>query len=421
MPLAGMRPYVVDVFIFACLTNATGGEWLTLFLQSLSRDTARVPRAMWLIVVIPLAAVAGFGTLFVCANPDEAKTVWHWLSSAWNSIWEFIPTGPEYLLWIVTAWIAGGLLRPYLKLSVFPTRPAATSAEETGTSPLFEAPLFAAFRNTLVAVIVLFAVYLVFEFQTLWFRAFPKGFYYAGYAHEGAAWLTTALALATIVLSAIFRGAVLDDPRLTRLRKLAWIWSAENLLLAIAVYHRMSIYIGFNGMTRMRTVGLLGMTAVVVGFVLVVYKIMKGRDFVWLVNRQLWTLAAAIYLYAVIPVDMLVHSYNVRRVLAGDLAPSVQISVHPINSAGILVLHPLLNCDDQNIRNGIRAMLAERALGAEQSELKRASQNWTSFQLADRLLLNQLRGLEADWAEYTDTTKRQVALQRFHDYAYQWY
>src|SRR5262249_29859676 len=192
-----------------------------------------------------------------------------------------------------------------------------------------------------------------------------------------------------------------------------WIWSAENLLLAVAVYHRLYIYIGFNGMTRMRTVGLLGMTAGVVGFVLVGYKILKRGDFVWLGKRQLWTLAAATYVYAVLPVDMLVHSYNVRRVLVGDLAPSVQISVHPINSGGILVLHPLLNCDDQNIREGIKAMLAERAALAEQTALKRSTQNWTSFQLADRLLLNQLRSTEANWKEYTDPTKRDAAWQRF--------
>jgi hypothetical protein len=419
--LVGMRPYAVDVFILASMTIVTGGAGLTQYLQSLERDGRRVPRGAWLKVVLPLAAVVGFGTLFVCANPDEAKTVGQWLSSAWKSIWELIPTGAEILVWIATAWIAGGLLRPVVKTSLF-TAPSATAVrDETGVSPLFETPLFAAFRNTLIAVIVLFAAYLVFEFQSLWFRQFPMGFYYAGYAHEGAAWLTTALALATIVLSAIFRGAVLVDRRLPRLRRLAWIWSAENLLLAVAVYHRLYIYIGFNGMTRMRTVGILGMTAVVVGFGLVVYKISKGRGFFWLINRQLWTLALAVYLYAMLPVDVLVHIYNVRRILAGDLAPSVQISVHPINSGGILVLHPLVACTDENIREGIRAMLAERAFRAEQIESERATRNWTSFQLADRMLLQQLRAVEADWTEYADVTKRTAAWQRFKDYAYQWY
>src|SRR5262245_56695406 len=423
MALVGMRPYVVDVFLFACVTIVTGGAGLSRHVRAFHNVTPPIPRATWLKVILPAAAVLGFGTLFVCANPDEAKTVGQWLERAWNVVWDnisaFSPSAPEVLLWFGTGWIAGGLLRPRLRTSGFaePAREQDVRAAE----PLFETPLFAALRNTLVAVIVLFAAYLVFEFRTLWFRVFPKGFYYSGYAHEGAAWLTAALALATAALSAIFRGSVLQDPRLPRLRNLAWVWSAENLLLALAVYHRLSIYINFNGMTRMRTVGLLGISAVVVGFILVVWKIAQGRSFVWLINRQLWTLATAIFLYAVLPVDLLVHTYNVRRILAGDLAPSVQISVHPINSGGILTLHPLIQCEDETIREGIRALLAERALQAEAVELRRAGENWTSFQLANRLLLEQLRGLAAEWSAYRDSGKREAALQRYHDYAYQWY
>ena len=424
MTLVGMRPYVVDLALFGLVTVVTGGAGLARHLRSLDRMAPAIPRATWLKVILPSIAVLGFGTLFICANPDEAKTVAQWLSRTWDAIWEsivaFSPSAPEYLLWVGSAWIAGGLLRPLLTTSVFDERiRESTSAD--AAAPLFEAPLYPALRNTLIAVIVLFAAYLVFEFQSLWFRVFPKGFYYAGYAHEGAAWLTTALALATAVLSAIFRGGIVQDPRLPRLRTLARVWSVENLLLAVAVYHRMYIYVGFNGMTRMRTVGLLGITAVLVGFLLVVWKIMYNRGFVWLINRQLWTLGVAIFLYAVLPVDWLVHSYNVRRILAGDLAPSVQISVHPINSGGILALYPLMKCDDEAIREGIRAMLAERALRAEEKEVEHAAQNWTSFQLADRLLLNQLRRLNSDWSLYVDASKRQAALQRYREYAYQWY
>jgi Arc/MetJ-type ribon-helix-helix transcriptional regulator len=425
MILVGMKPYIIDIFLFAFFTLGTGGTGLTKYLRSLDRGTGLIPRATWLKVVLPLAAVLGFGTLFVCANPDEAKTIVRWLGQGWNSLanmlYEFSPTAPEYLLWLASAWIAGGLLRPLVRNSVFAAEESAGIGEEPVVSSSSEAALYAAFRNTLIALIVLFAAYLAFEYKTLWGRVFPQGFYYAGYAHEGAAWLTLALALATGVLSAILRGGVLRDPRLPRLRKLAWIWSVENLLLAVAVYHRMNIYIGFNGMTRMRTVGLLGMTAVVVGFLLVVYKIMRGRSFAWLINRQLWTLAAAIYLYLVIPVDALAHAYNVRRVLAGDLAPSVQISVHPIDSAGILVLHPLVNCTDEAIREGVRALLAERAIQGEETERQRASQNWTSFQLADRMLLGKLRANRADWEKYQDAGQRETAIARFKSYAYQWY
>jgi hypothetical protein len=425
MTLNGMTPYVPHLFAFACTTCATGGAGLTKQLHALERTTSLVPRATWIKVILPLTAVLAFGTIFVCANPDEAKIVGEWLVRLWANTWEIIrnfsPTVTEFLLWVAAAWIAGGLLRPLVKMSPFRERAASASSDTTQSDARTETLLYATCRNTLVAVIVLFAVYLGFEFKTLWFRVFPKGFYYSGYAHEGAAWLTAALALATVVLSAIFRTAVLRDAGLPRLRKLAWIWSAENVLLAIAVYHRMSIYVGFNGMTRMRIVGLLGITAVLVGFVLVIWKIVYGRSFIWLVNRQLWTLAAAFYLYAVLPVDVLVHTYNVRRIVAGDPAPAVQISVHPIDSGGALMLHPLVNVADENIRDGVRALLAERALHVDALERERALTNWTSFQLADRLLNEKLERVRSDWAEFIDPAKRAAALERFRAYAYQWY
>jgi len=195
----------------------------------------------------------------------------------------------------------------------------------------------------------------------------------------------------------------------------------ENGLLAIAVYHRLFIYVGFNGMTRMRIVGLYGMSAVVVGFLLVLRKIARHHDFVWLVRRHLWTVAVAVFLLAVTPVDMIVVSYDVRRILSGDPAPCVQISVHPISSEGVLLLPPLLECRDATIREGIRAMLAQRHEQAERSALLRQQQGWTSYQIADQLLLDRLRAASGEWAEYTDRSKREEMLKRFHAYAYQWY
>lgn len=289
------------------------------------------------------------------------------------------------------------------------------------------APLYSAYRNTLLTVIGLFAAYLVFEFQSLWFREFPKGFHYSGYAHEGAAWLTFALGLATMMLSLIFRGEVLLDDRLPKLKRLAWVWSALNLLLAVAVYHRLCIYVGFNGMTRMRMVAFFGMTTVVVGFVLAMWKIARQRDFVWLFRADLLALAAAIYLYALTPVDLVVMRYNVARILTGDSAPSVQISVHPIDVEGLRELHPLMECSDELVREGVKALLArhESEMAADDQRTANLYSTWeelTAVQFANEALLHELNNDRDRFESYGgDATKRQEAWNRFQKYAYQWY
>jgi hypothetical protein len=152
-----------------------------------------------------------------------------------------------------------------------------------------------------------------------------------------------------------------------------------------------------------------------------VWKIIRNHNFTWLVRNQLWALALAIYLFALTPVDAIVHQYNVRQVMAGDLAPIVQVTEHPVNSEGILVLSPLANCRDPIIREGIRALLAQRASYLEALIDQRESLGWTTFQMADHRCLDHLRSNRTVWMDYTNEGKRAETLARFREYAYQWY
>jgi hypothetical protein len=418
MALAGQTPHVAETAVFASQSIAAGYKRLAQYGRSVARSS--VSRIPLLNIGLPLAALVAFGTVFILANPDLLASFSEALEKVVKHVRDWLTrlSVAEIAFWVASAWIAIGLLRQVSDGNRGPEPLDLEPAEVLDTEP---SRFYLAFRNTLLTVIVLFAVYLVFEFRTLWFREFPTGFYYSGYAHEGAAWLTFALALATIVLSLVFRGSVLRDPRLVRLRRLGWIWSVENFVLAVAVYHRLAIYINFNGMSPMRIVGFYGMSAVVVGFVPVLWKIGRGRSFGWLVRRQLWALAIVVYLFALTPVDAIVVHYNVRRILAGDPAASVQISVHPISPEGVLLLEPLLNCDDLVIREGIGAMLAQRDDDAEALATHRQSLGWTAYQLADELMLTRLRADRSHWSAYRDRHLREATLKRFHDYAYQWY
>lgn len=426
MTLVNRTPFVMAVMAFAGQTVGAGARGLNQYGRAAHSDLRPLKHASAMSVLMPLMAFGLFGSLFVLANPDLVSSFsrrferWLTLLNDWLIHFSFL----EVAFWIATAWFVVGLLRPTTGESAEePLSPSPVSAS-TITAP---APLYSAYRNTLLTVIVLFALYLVFEFQSLWFREFPKGFHYSGYAHEGAAWLTFALGLATVMLSLIFRGDVLRDERLPKLKRLAWIWSALNLLLAVAVYHRLCIYVGFNGMTRMRMVGFYGMTAVVVGFGLAVWKIARHRDFVWLFRADLWALAAAIFLYALTPVDLIVMRYNVARILSGDPAPSVQISVHPIDAEGLRELLPLMDCHDDLIRDGVKSLLARTLdqLAAEDQRTANAYSAWedlSAVQLATDALLNELSNDRNRMTPYGgDLAKRQEAWDRFQKYAYQWY
>jgi hypothetical protein len=418
--LVGLPPGLVPLSLFASQILPAGYRAFVHYWKTLQNRGPKIPKTRWLNVALPLAAFVAFSMLFVLANPDVVTFLGRktelFLQTLRNWIVNITLRPTEVIFWFAVAWIAAGLLRPIVDAALL-------RRDEQGDRPgkAAPAPLYIAARNTLITVILLFACYLVFEFKTLWFREFPEGFYYAGYAHEGAAWLTVALALATFVLSIVFRGSILQDPRLPNLGRLAWIWSAQNVLLAVAVYNRLFIYVGFNGMTRMRIVGFFGISAVVAGFVLVVWKIARQKDFAWLVRRQIWALALTIYLFALTPVDRLAVSYNVRRILGGDSAACMQIGVQLVDVEGILAMTPLLDCRDEEIRRGVQALIAQRVDRLEQRQRQVERRGWTAWQWADQVALRKLNGLRHHWQAFESPHVRDEARQRFYDYAYQWY
>lgn len=368
--------------------------------------------------VLPIGTGLVFITLFVFANPDLANWISRELHVALRDLelWfsELIGSPLRVLCWALTLAAGAGLLRPLLPQRVETPVQSPDSGEVAS-------PLYIPFRNTIFVVVAVFAGYLLFEFSTMWFREFPPGFYYSGYAHEGAAWLTTALAIATLILSAIFRGSFLRDPRMPALRRVAMFWVFENVLLALSVYQRLYIYIAYNGMTQMRVVGALGIGTVVAGLGLVVWKLWCGHDFHWLLRRQMTALFVAVYLYLVFPVDYCVMGWNTRQILAGNPRPSVQIIMHGTSDEGMLAWLPLLNCDDPVIRAGVVELLRNRAEKAKTQAGLRTRWGWsawTAHQIAEERLAAGL----GSWDEFTsDHAANPKAREDFLAYAFQWW
>jgi len=427
MSLHGLAPYLLESILFFASTIPGGYEFLHS-IQLRWRRTVLDPvdrgqSSPWINVLLPVVSVALFSSIFVLANPDLIARV----STVWGDFYRTLElwfkrfTATEIVFWCGVAWFTAGLLRPLIR------GPQQVSELTDASTPAVEEnKLYTACRNTLVTLSLLYVVYLAFEFSTLWFRTFPKGFHYSGYAHQGAAWLTAALALATVMLSMIYRGTMIQHSGISHLQRLAWIWASLNFMLAISVYHRLFIYVDFNGMTRMRVVGLLGISSVIGGFILVLWKIARRRSFPWLIRHQLLVPAFAAYLYAIAPIDTLVHSYNVRQILAGHLEPSVQISEHPIDDAALPVLIPLLDCEDSTIRQGVRAILSFRRTELLSSEVSQNSQNqaaehWTRWQLGIERAQQAMSAVKERLMKPTSTTEIQQARHSFHNYAMQWW
>lgn len=428
MAMVGATPQIRGLIVYLAGAFLSGLGALAEYVVRLFAWRFRPKGPTLAAIVLPVFFVALFAAIFVMANPDirlKLSTVLSdFFSRFWEIIGDWIPRADRVLFWLAVAWLAGGMIRPVLFvrfLRISETMEAWSEASNQA-APQAEVWYYRAYRNTLIAVTALFACYLVFEFYTQWQADFPIGFYYGGYAHEGAAWLTIALAVATLTLSGIFRGRVLGDPRVGRLKRWARIWSIENFALAAAVFGRLNIYVQFNGLTFMRMVGYAGVTAVVIGFCLIVWKVRRDRDFAWVVQRQMAALGLIVFLFAVAPIDWLVTAYNVRAIRSGQLAPSVQIVMHPLDWDAVALLPRLADCKDPIIREGILAMLADRAERLT-GKLQAADQRgWTAWQGSERRAARVLARSENLWKTYAgDPDLRHNTIERYRYYAYQWW
>lgn len=458
MALAGTPPFLPEALAFLAYVFVGGPSRLFRYRLAANNGTTGGVRApAGLQFVIPLCVVSAFTILFVLANPDLsqwAESYVEWLLTKLSRFLKKVWVA-EVAFWIASGLLFLGLLHPSGRWLIDDAHPKTMDLRQ------MLCRLYFAFRNTLICVNILFAGYLVFEFATLWFREFPTDFYYAGYAHEGAFWLTVALAFSTVTLSFIFSGTSLQDPRLPNLKRLAILWSLLNLLLAIAVVNRLFIYIDFNGMTRMRVVGLLGTGSVATGFGLVVFKVLMNRSFIWLVHRQLWVPILAFLAYSLLPVDWFVNQYNVQSVLRERTPAVVQIIAHRTSAEGMLPVTQLASCEHEITREGVRALLAlwavelgiaanssVRDTGDPATNLEASSawesklghyspwisvtkgfsrrdrispSQWENFQLAEYLLRSRLNEMRPMWESYTEREARNGALNRFFRYAYPWY
>ena len=421
MAMQGRQRGALRMVVFTIQSAGNGVLRWILFpwggiLNGMSRN-----RFAWLSWGLPLFAGVLFLIPLIQSHPELASEVARNLSSLidatlkWAAQFNFVAV---ILVSMVGVWSLGVLLPNYWK-----EKTTHSSHTPRDTQAVCSQTVYLASRNTLIVVSCVFVWFLIIEIRATWFRDFPEGFIYSTYAHQGAAWLTVALGMSTIAMSILFHPQVHKHPRIATLQRLAWLWSICNVLLVIAVFYRLIIYVNFNGMTRMRIIGFVGVSCVFAGFIIVNSRIVHQKSMSWILNRQFWAFLWSIYLLALLPMDAISYRWNENRIRAGHLAPSVQIAVHTISDEGLLCLLPLLKSDEVEIRNGVAALFAERISRGPDSLLDSGrSIRWTQIQGARDLLAARLKEVHPQLKQYVlSTIERQAAMDRFRQWTRRWY
>jgi hypothetical protein len=190
-------------------------------------------------------------------------------------------------------------------------RPVADYSEPGSEFPgLFSADTI---LRSLILFNLLFSVQTLLDAIYLWGNAaLPGGISYADYAHRGAyPLIATALLAAGFVLAAMRPGGA--AAKSVVIRPLVYLWTGQNVLLVISSMLRLYRYVEIYMLTGWRIAALVWMLLVAIGLVLIVARIVLGQTNGWLVQMNLISLTATLYLCALTNFPAITADYNVSH------------------------------------------------------------------------------------------------------------
>lgn len=350
------------------------------------------------VVAIPVAVCALFLLIFAAANPVVTRvfeTIGAHVSDFFCHIGEYVTIG-RVMLWLLWLMLFAALIRPAVKSRL--ARWLETYGEELkqDRSAALAHDTFASAFWTLVSVNVLFLAYNAMDSVYLYLKAtLPAGITWTDYTHRGCGWLTLGLLVSSVVIGSIFRGGLNFHPRARGLKKLSYVWAAQNGLLAIGSMRRLQMYIDFSGLTHLRITGIYGSLLVAAGLAIMVYKVRTNRGFIWLVRRYVLAFCMALTILALTPNEWVCASYNVKKIMEHKPRALRPVFLKRLSPEALPPLVALLDYERDDgdavrqrmVREGVAALL-----GRHLKELDaRDSVCWAKQQGSARWALKHLR------------------------------
>lgn len=392
------KPFFLRTIVFATESCWAGYDYFMNIHKHMSHALAlpddERPPSLALNAGLPLMVLLTLGGLAVAIRPELLAPLQHdiaaggTVASVWQRVYDFnlVHVG----VWILVMWITIGLLRPVLT----PVEDPPCVIDRTDGEEHYHAPMFFPLLNTLVVVVGAFGLFLAGEFLTqARLVAFPPAdsAAFAALTQEGLNWLALASVGTIVLLCVIFHSSILADSRLKLVRALSGALVGLNLLLAALVVQRFLQHIAFNGLSRLKVLGLLAVGVAIGAVLLTLVMSLRQQNVTWLLRRKVWLVALAGYVFLVSPVDRLVQSYNVTSILHGNSGPIAQITPGQVDDEAVCVLLPLCQASDPTVREDAVALVAERLQVLEDRMASAESRDWTAGQWGGRESYKSLR------------------------------
>ena len=387
--------------------------WLAETVAKLAWANTGVIGAVVRCIRIGLPALI-LGVLFALLFGAGNAIFGSWISATFNAFWR----------WLAELDLSLGHLLFYGLLATFslwvlrPSAPGSSTRIWARTIPKLPVtnPSIAWWRGVMILVVLngLFCAVNTIDAFYLWtHRKLPAGVTASQYVHEGVNSLIAAVLLSAVVMAVLFQQdrGIGQSPALKRL---GYVWTAQNFILIAGVTLRLVRYIQDYLLTLQRVYALSFVLLVAAGFVLLVFHIAWNRTLNWLILSNGVATITLFFVMQFLDVAGWVANYNVTRWELG----SKKLDIEYLESLGAPAWPALARvADSERIEAREIKDWLEKTTIQERSACD--SRNWRSWQArrafnAARVLRRRpfISGSRNSWLPATDARWRLAV--RYH-------
>ncbi len=271
------------------------------------------------IVVIPLVILVVFISIYQAANPMFAQLVTKFTDRlAW-----LVKTLTAHLdAWAVLTFILGVLICDFLLLhttekslveNVVKVSDHLRRTKEPSRKIKMHLGLRREWRSALFLLVILNVLLFVvncIDIYWVWFNFEWSGDYLKQFVHEGTNLLIFSIIISVLVILYIFKNNLNFLSTNGLLKKLAYVWLAQNVILALSVGVRNYHYIQHYALAHKRIGVMFFLLATIVGLITVMVKVQKKRSAHYLFRTNFMACYCILVLMTVVNWDVLIAKFN---------------------------------------------------------------------------------------------------------------
>ncbi len=352
LPLQGVSSIILKLKgIFSKVNNSANN-------QPKSKGSILVTLATAIIVVV-------FFSLYAASNPLFADVV--------NKIdLSFISVGFLFSLLLYYV-LMNGLIFQQInkKLLLKNEKPNCleTVAEETERDQLE----FRIATYSFLAVSCLLIFINVLDLVSLVSGNLPEGITYSQYVHQGFNTLIFSMVLAIAVVLYFFRSGINFHQKISRLRRVAFLWISQNIVLALITGMKNTLYVESLGLTYKRIAVYLFLMCVLVALMLCVKKIRAPYTNWYFFNKAAFLAYVSATLFVLVPYDWVITRYNLQYSQTTDIPYLLTLSKPD--------LLELKNYADskKHLPFNLKTRIDQKIIRKEQTADQQDWQSWTLY------------------------------------------